>query len=93
MQKSIAPPARSILAIDDSNDMCGKRLSSIWLDNSEINRQGYRQLLLTTPGFGECISAVVLSEEALYQSTTDGKKFVDCLRDEKIASGINIDEV
>ncbi|XP_021746908.1 fructose-bisphosphate aldolase 3, chloroplastic-like [Chenopodium quinoa] len=72
--KSIASPARGILAIDESNATCGKRLASIGLDNTENNRQMYRQLLLTTPGLGEHISSVILFEETLYQSTTDGKK-------------------
>lgn len=90
--KSMASPGRGLLAIDESNATCGKRLSSIGLDNTEPNRQAYRQLLLTTPGLGEYISGVILFEETLYQSTTDGKKFVDCLHDEKIVPGIKVDK-
>ncbi|KAK6132068.1 hypothetical protein DH2020_034189 [Rehmannia glutinosa] len=90
--KSIASPGRGILAIDESNATCGKRLASIGLDNTETNRQAYRQLLLTTPGLGEYISGAILFEETLYQSTTDGKKFVDCLRDENIVPGIKVDK-
>ncbi|KAH9314140.1 hypothetical protein KI387_022767 [Taxus chinensis] len=90
--KSIASPGRGILAIDESNATCGKRLASIGLDNNESNRQAYRQLLLTTPGLGEYISGAILFEETLYQSTTDGKKFVDCLREENIVPGIKVDK-
>ncbi|KAJ6429822.1 hypothetical protein OIU84_021264 [Salix udensis] len=90
--KSIASPGRGILAIDESNATCGKRLASISLDNTETNRQAYRQLLLTTPGLGEYISGAIFFEETLYQSTTDGKKFVDCLRDENIVPGIKVDK-
>ncbi|KAL0463524.1 UNVERIFIED_CONTAM: Fructose-bisphosphate aldolase 3, chloroplastic [Sesamum latifolium] len=90
--KSIASPGRGILAIDESNATCGKRLASIGLDNTETNRQAYRQLLLTTPGLGEYISGAILFEETLYQSTIDGKKFVDCLRDENIVPGIKVDK-
>ena len=93
MQKTIASPGRGILAIDESNATCGKRLSSIGLDNTEPNRQAYRQLLLTTPGLGEYISGAILFEETLYQSTTDGKKFVDILHDQKIVPGIKVDKV
>ncbi|KAL7166772.1 hypothetical protein ACSBR2_037450 [Camellia fascicularis] len=77
--KSIASLGRGILAIDESNATCGKRLSSIGLDNTEVNRQAYRHLLLTTPGLGEYSSGAILFEKTLYQSTTDGKKFVNCL--------------
>ncbi|RVX12527.1 Fructose-bisphosphate aldolase 3, chloroplastic [Vitis vinifera] len=90
--KTVASPGRGILAIDESNATCGKRLASIGLDNTEPNRQAYRQLLLTTPGLGEYISGAILFEETLYQSTTDGKKFVDCLREKKIVPGIKVDK-
>ncbi|KAG0449337.1 hypothetical protein HPP92_027356, partial [Vanilla planifolia] len=90
--KSISSPGRGILAIDESNATCGKRLASIGLDNTETNRQAYRQLLLTTPGLGEYISGAILFEETLYQATTDGKKFVDCLRGENIVPGIKVDK-
>ncbi|KAL8463430.1 hypothetical protein ACS0TY_034182 [Phlomoides rotata] len=90
--KTIASPGRGILAIDESNATCGKRLASIGLDNTETNRQAYRQLLLTTPGLGDYISGSILFEETLYQSTTDGKKFVDCLREGNIIPGIKVDK-
>lgn len=93
VQKTVASPGRGILAIDESNATCGKRLASIGLENTETNRQAYRQLLLTTPGLGEYISGAILFEETFYQSTTDGKKFVDCLRDGKIVPGIKVDKV
>ncbi|KAL9663777.1 hypothetical protein QQ045_019168 [Rhodiola kirilowii] len=90
--KTIATPGRGILAIDESNATCGKRLASINLDNTEVNRQAYRQLLLTTPGLGEYISGAIFFEETLYQSTTNGKKFVECCREENIVPGIKVDK-
>jgi fructose-bisphosphate aldolase class I len=62
------------------------------LDNTEVNRQAYRQLLLTTAGLGEYISGAIMFEETLYQSTTDGKTFVDCLKDQNIMPGIKVDK-
>ncbi|KAL8229965.1 hypothetical protein R6Q57_014865 [Mikania cordata] len=90
--KTIASPGRGILAIDESNATCGKRLASIGLENTEVNRQAYRQLLLTTPGLGQYISGSILFEETLFQSTTDGKKMVDCLRGQNIVPGIKVDK-
>ncbi|XVF64359.1 hypothetical protein PTKIN_Ptkin09bG0163200 [Pterospermum kingtungense] len=69
MPKAIASSGGGILAIDESNAICEKRLSSIGLENTKPNRQ-----------------------ETLYQSTTDGKKSVDCLRDQKIVPGIKVDK-
>lgn len=90
--KAVASTGRGILAMDESNATCGKRLASIGLDNTEANRQAYRQLLVTTPGLGDYISGAIMFEETLYQSTTDGKKFVDCLKEQNIVPGIKVDK-
>ncbi|KAH9329371.1 hypothetical protein KI387_001479 [Taxus chinensis] len=90
--KSVASPGRGILAVDESNATCGKRLASIGLENNETNRQAYRQLLLTTPGLGQYISGAILFEETLYQSTTDGISFVDAMRKANIMPGIKVDK-
>ncbi|KAH7293425.1 hypothetical protein KP509_28G025400 [Ceratopteris richardii] len=89
---SIASKGRGILAMDESNATCGKRLASIGLENTEANRQAYRELLVTTPGIGAYISGAILFEETLYQSTLAGKKFVDCLQEAGIAPGIKVDK-
>uniref|UniRef100_M4EXQ3 fructose-bisphosphate aldolase n=1 Tax=Brassica campestris TaxID=3711 RepID=M4EXQ3_BRACM len=51
--KTIASPGRGILAMDESNATCGKRLDSIGLENTEANRQAYRTLLVSAPGLGQ----------------------------------------
>lgn len=93
VQKTIASPGRGILAMDESNATCGKRLASIGLENTEANRQAYRTLLVSAPGLGEYISGAILFEETLYQSTVDGKKIVDVLASQGIVPGIKVDKV
>ncbi|XWS45515.1 hypothetical protein CRYUN_Cryun15aG0143100 [Craigia yunnanensis] len=90
--KTIASPGRGILAMDESNATCGKRLASIGLENTEANRQAYRTLLVSVPGLGQYISGAILFEETLYQSTTDGKKMVDVLVERNIVPGIKVDK-
>lgn len=90
--KTIASPGRGILAMDESNATCGKRLASIGLENTEANRQAYRTLLVSAPGLGKFISGAILFEETLYQSTVDGKKIVDVLVEQKIVPGIKVDK-
>ncbi|KAK4347994.1 hypothetical protein RND71_034333 [Anisodus tanguticus] len=90
--KTIASPGRGILAMDESNATCGKRLASIGLENTEANRQAYRTLLVSAPGLGQYISGAILFEETLYQSTVDGKKIVDVLREQNIVPGIKTDK-
>ncbi|GFP85937.1 probable fructose-bisphosphate aldolase 2 chloroplastic [Phtheirospermum japonicum] len=90
--KTIASPGRGILAMDESNATCGKRLASIGMENTEANRQAFRTLLVTVPGLGQYISGAILFEETLYQSTTDGKKMVDVLVEQNIVPGIKVDK-
>nr|CAA47293.1 fructose-bisphosphate aldolase [Spinacia oleracea] len=90
--KTVASPGRGILAMDESNATCGKRLASIGLENTEANRQAYRTLLISAPGLGQYVSGAILFEETLYQSTTDGKKMVDVLIEQGIVPGIKVDK-
>lgn len=90
--KKIASPGRGILAMDESNATCGKRLDSIGVENTEPNRRAYRELLVTTPGLGQYISGAIMFEETLYQSTASDKPFVDCLKEQGIMPGIKVDK-
>ncbi|KAG5624899.1 hypothetical protein H5410_010117, partial [Solanum commersonii] len=90
--KTVASPGRGILAMDESNATCGKRLASIGLENTEANRQAYRTLLVSAPGLGQYISGAILFEETLYQSTVDGRKIVDVLIEQNIVPGIKVDK-
>merc|ERR1711990_248040 len=89
---TIASKGRGILAMDESNGTCGKRLDSIGVENTEDNRRAYRQLLVTTPGLGEYISGAIMFEETLFQSSSEGKPFVDCLKEQGIVPGIKVDK-
>jgi len=88
----IASPGRGILAMDESNATCGKRLDSIGLENTEDNRRAYRELLVTTPGLGQYISGAILFEETLFQSTSTGSTMVAELNKQNIVPGIKVDK-
>jgi fructose-bisphosphate aldolase class I len=88
----IASPGRGILAVDESTKTIGKRLATIGVENTETHRRGYRELLFTCQGLGEYISGAILYEETLYQSTRDGRPFVDCLRNIGVIPGIKVDK-
>jgi fructose-bisphosphate aldolase class I len=79
--------------MDESYATCGLRLASIGLENTEVNRQAYRQLLVGTPGLGEYVSGAILFEETLYRSTTDGSKMVDVLSHGGVVPGIKVDSL
>ena len=91
-QNKIATKGHGILAMDESNATCGKRLDSIGMENTEANRLAYRELLVTTPNLGDFISGAILFEETLYQTTSTGKTIVQCLNDQNIVPGIKTDK-
>lgn len=92
LQNKIATKGHGILAMDESNATCGKRLDSIGMENTEANRLAYRELLVTTPNLGDFISGAILFEETLYQTTSSGKTIVQCLNDQNIVPGIKTDK-
>jgi len=89
---AIAAPGKGILAADESTGTIGKRFEDINVENTEENRQAYRQLLFSSEGLEEYISGVIMYEETLYQKADDGTSFVDVLRNKGIICGIKVDK-
>jgi len=90
--KKLTAAGKGLLAMDESNATCGKRLDSIGVENTEDNRKAYRTILVGTPGLGEYVSGAILFEETLYQNTVDGTPFVDVLNNNGILPGIKVDK-
>ena len=89
---------KGILAADESNPTCGKRLATVGVKNTENNRKKYRTMLATAPGLGEYISGAILYEETLFQKASvygvkaaDERLIIDHLRDQGIIPGIKVD--
>jgi fructose-bisphosphate aldolase, class I len=89
--RELVAPGKGILAADESTGTIKKRFDSIGVENTEPNRQAYRQMLFTTPGFGEHISGVILFDETIRQSADDGRTFVDVIREAGSIPGIKVD--
>ena len=45
-----------LLAMDESNPTINKRFAALGIPRIEEARRAYRELIVTTPGLGECIS-------------------------------------
>ena len=61
------------------------------MENTESNRQRYRELLYKTEGLGDYISGAIMYEETLFQKATCGTPMVDLLKKNKIIPGIKVD--
>lgn len=88
----LASEGRGILAADESNPTMGKRLQSIDVENTEDNRRDYRATILSAEGLGEFISGVILYEETLGQSTSEGKRLAELAAGQGIVPGIKVDK-
>jgi len=90
--RAICRPGFGILAADESTGTIGKKFDAISLENTETNRQRYRELLFTVPDLEKHISGVILYDETARQSTSDGKKFCELLTEKGILPGIKVDK-
>jgi fructose-bisphosphate aldolase class I len=82
---------KGILAADESTGTCTKRFEALGIESNEENRRRYREMLFTTPGGSDYISGVILYDETLRQSTSDGTPFPEYLASQGMIPGIKVD--
>jgi fructose-bisphosphate aldolase class I len=82
---------KGILAIDESSPTIKKRFDSIGAECTEENRRAYRELLITGEGINEFISGMILYDETIRQSASDGTPFPQVLASRGILPGIKVD--
>ena len=82
---------KGLLAIDESTPTCNKRFARLGIPQTEEARRDYRELLLTTPELGQCISGVILCDETIRQHKSDGTAFLDVIREAGFMPGIKVD--
>jgi len=88
---SLVAGDKGLLAMDESNSTCNKRFAQLGIPQTEEARRAYRELLVTTPGIGSCISGAILSDETIRQRAVNGTPFVDILTGSGIIPGIKVD--
>jgi fructose-bisphosphate aldolase class I len=82
---------RGLLAMDESNGTCDKRIAAAGIAVSVEARRSYRELLITAPGLQTSISGAILYDETIRQSSENGTPFVKLLVDTGIVPGIKVD--
>ena len=90
--KALVADNRGILAADESFPTIEKRFKSIDIESSEENRRAYRDMLFGTAGLEQFISGVILFDETLRQSASDGTPFAQALSKRGIIPGIKVDK-
>ncbi|MEE2658507.1 MAG: class I fructose-bisphosphate aldolase [Candidatus Latescibacterota bacterium] len=89
--QAMVAPGKGILAADEGSATAQQRFDSIKVPCTEDNRRAYRELLLTTPGMEEFISGVILFDETVRQSTSEGLPFPELLAGKGVVPGIKVD--
>jgi fructose-bisphosphate aldolase class I len=82
---------KGLLAMDESNTTCNKRFARLGIPQTEAARRAYRELIVTTPGLGECISGAIFYDETIRQQKKDGTPFVKAVTEAGIIPGIKVD--
>jgi fructose-bisphosphate aldolase class I len=82
---------KGLLAMDESNPTCNKRFAPLGIPQTVDARRAYRELIVTTPALGECISGAILYDETIRQQKKDGTPFAKAIADAGIIPGIKVD--
>ncbi len=82
---------KGILAADESNGTCTKRFDALGIPSTPDTRRDYRAMLFSTPGLGDSVAGVILFDETIRQSTTDGVAIPELLLQNGIYPGIKVD--
>jgi len=82
---------KGLLAMDESNGTCNKRFAKLGIPQTVEARRAYRELIVTTPGLGECIGGAILYDETIRQRKSGGTTFVRVLIEAGITPGIKVD--
>ncbi len=82
---------KGLLAMDESNGTCNKRFARFDIAQTAESRRAWRELIVTTPKLGECISGAILYDETIRQCKGDGTPFAKALADAGIIPGIKVD--
>ncbi len=83
---------KGLLAMDESNPTCNKRFAALGIAQTVETRRAYRELIVTTPGLGECIGGAILYDETIRQQKSDGTPLIKVLIEAGIIPGIKVDE-
>ena len=82
---------KGLLAMDESTATCNGRFAQLGIPQTVDFRRAWRELIVTTPRLGDCISGAILFDETIRQQTRAGIAFIDVLVGAGIIPGIKVD--
>ena len=82
---------KGLLAMDESSHTANERFAEAGIPRTEDRRRVWRDLIVTTPGLGDCVSGAILFDETLRQTTLAGVPFAEALSKIGVIPGIKVD--
>ena len=89
--RTLVRSGMGLLAMDESTPTCNARFAALGIPQTAEARRSYRELLVTTPGLGDCISGAILYDETIRQQDRHGVLMVERLVAAGIIPGIKVD--
>lgn len=83
---------KGVLAVDEDTPALKKYFSTFNIPYTENSERSYFEILFETPGIEKLLSAVIVSEERIKQSSRAGIPFSDLISSKNILVGVHIDE-
>jgi fructose-bisphosphate aldolase, class I len=90
--EAMVTPGKGILAADESTGTIKKRFDAIGVESTAESRRDYRELLFRSPALSEYISGVILYDETIRQSASDGTPLVKLIAKAGTIPGIKVDK-
>lgn len=88
----LVSPKKGILAADESTSTCTKRFTALGIESTEASRLSYREMLFTAPQVQEYLSGVILFDETIRQTASNGMTIPQLLESKGILPGIKVDK-
>lgn len=92
MALKLVAPGKGILATDATEGSMNERMQKVGIQPTPELRRAFRELLLTTKGVGEFISGVILNDEIIRQTLSDGTPFAEQVKRQGMIPGIKVDK-
>jgi fructose-bisphosphate aldolase, class I len=89
--EAMVADGKGILAADESSGTIARRFADIGVESTAENRRAYREALFGAPDLEKYISGVILYDETIRQTMSDGAPMPEYLATRGMIPGIKVD--
>jgi fructose-bisphosphate aldolase class I len=90
--KAIVSNGKGILAADETPRTLTTRLTAQGIVSTPESRRDYREMMFTAPEVATFIGGVIMQDETIRQTSSDGTPLVDLVLEQRMIPGIKVDD-